>query len=105
MCIDITESNFAELVANSKALLIDCSATWCGPCKMMHPIVEQLAEEYDGRVVVGFLDVDDCPDICAEFGIMNIPTILFFKDGQLVDRTVGAMQKNDLQHHLEGILA
>ena len=105
MAIVITEKNFDEIVASNKAVAVDCSAEWCGPCKMMHPVVEELAAEYEGKAVIGFLDVDECPDVCAEFGVMNIPTILYFKDGKLTDKTVGAMQKSDLIRHLNGILA
>ena len=82
MAIEITDANIKALLAEGKPLVVDLWAPWCGPCKMMLPIVEELSNEYEGRVVVGKLNVDDNPDTCEEYGIMNIPTMLFFKNGE-----------------------
>lgn len=100
----VDEKNFSELLTAGLPLVVDCSATWCGPCKMMHPVVEAVAEEYLGRVNIGFLDIDDCPDFCDEFGITSVPTVLYFRDGKLVDRTVGALPKDALMSHIAKIL-
>ena len=104
MEIEITDENFAEYEAMGKPMIIDFSATWCGPCKKMAPIVEALAEKYDGQVIVGKCDVDDCVDVTSKFGIRNIPTILFFKDGQVVDKTVGALPVGDIESRLQALL-
>lgn len=84
--------------------MIDFSATWCGPCKKMAPIIEELGKKYDGRIIVGKVDVDENPEITSQFGIRNIPTILFFKDGQVVDKTVGAIPANDVEAKMEKLL-
>lgn len=104
MEIEITDENFAEYEAQGKPMMIDFSATWCGPCKKMAPIVEALAEKYDGQVIVGKCDVDECAEITSKYGIRNIPTILFFKDGQVVDKTVGAIPAADVENRLMSLL-
>ena len=99
------EKNFNEEVLNNKGItIVDFWAPWCGPCKMMLPVVEELAAEYEGRVPVGKLNVDENPDTCEEYGIMSIPTLLFFKNGELVERIVGAARKNDVQKVIETLL-
>lgn len=104
MTIEITDANLHQLLESGQPLVVDFWAPWCGPCKMMLPIVDELAKEYDGRVVVGKLNVDENPDTCEEFGIMNIPTMLFFKNGELVERHVGATRKPDLVRLFDSLL-
>ncbi len=97
MEVVITKDNFEELKNGALPLVVDFWAEWCGPCKMISPVISQLAEEYNGKLVVGKCNVEDCEDIAAQFGIRNIPTLLFFKNGQLVDKFVGAANKAKLQ--------
>ncbi|MCQ2334243.1 MAG: thioredoxin [Paludibacteraceae bacterium] len=104
MLLEITDSNFEELLESGKPMVVDFWAQWCGPCKMMLPIVGELADEYDGKIIVGKCDVDECDDVPAEFGIMNIPTMLFFKDGKLVNKHVGACAKDELQKLFDALL-
>jgi len=97
MALEITDANFDELVTKStKPVLIDFWAEWCGPCRMVGPIVEELSKEFEGKAVVGKVNVDHNPNISMNFGIRNIPTILFFKNGQVVDKQVGAVPKANL---------
>lgn len=93
MALQITDANFEELVNAGKPMVLDFWAEWCGPCRMVGPIIDELATEYEGRVTIGKMDVDSNNDVVAQFGIRNIPTVLFFKDGQVVDKQVGAAQK------------
>ncbi len=104
MEIEITDQNFAEYAAQGKPMMIDFSAEWCGPCKRMAPIVEELARKYDGQVIVGKVDVDECPELSAQFGIRNIPTILFIKNGEVADKTVGAIPAASVEEKLQAIL-
>lgn len=105
MTIIVTDSNFEELVLQAKVpVMVDFWAEWCGPCKMMLPIVEEISTEYDGRVVVAKLDIDSCPGIVSKFGIRNIPTILFFKNGEVADKQVGAIPKSSLTEKLNALL-
>lgn len=101
MALEINDANFEELVLKSdKPVLVDFWAEWCGPCRMVGPIVEELAKEYDGKAVIGKVNVDHNPNISTNFGIRNIPTILFFKNGQVVDKQVGAVPKASLSAKL-----
>ena len=93
MEVQITNENFESLKNGKLPLVVDFWATWCGPCRMVAPIVAEMAKEYDGRVVVGKCDVEENEDLALKFGIRNIPTILFFKDGQVVNKLVGAVSK------------
>jgi thioredoxin 1 len=105
MAVEITDANFNELVQNSdKPVLIDFWAEWCGPCRMVAPIVEEMATEYEGKAVIGKVNVDENPDVSAKFGIRNIPTVLFIKGGQVVDKSVGAVPKNILTEKMNAIL-
>jgi thioredoxin 1 len=104
MTLEITDANFREVLAEGSPLVVDLWAPWCGPCKMMLPIIDELANDYAGRVRVGKLNVDENPDTCEEFGVMNIPTMLFFKNGELVNRHVGAARKADLAQELDKLL-
>ena len=99
-----TNENFAGIIASGEPVLVDFWASWCGPCRMISPYVDEIAEEYDGKATVVKCNVDDCEDIAAEFGIRNIPTLLFFKDGQVVDRLVGAVPKKQMTDKLDAIL-
>ena len=104
MEVNITNENFESLKNGDMPLVVDFWATWCGPCRMVGPIISQLAEEYDGRIVVGKCDVEEADDIAAEMGIRNIPTIMFFKNGQLVDKFGGATTKANLQQKFDALL-
>jgi thioredoxin 1 len=104
MEVIITNENFKSLKDGAQPLVVDFWATWCGPCRMVSPIISELAEEYDGRITVGKCDVEDNEDLAVEFGIRNIPTILFFKNGQVVDKIVGAQAKAKLQEKFEALL-
>ena len=104
MEVKLTNENFEELKNGNLPFVVDFWATWCGPCRMIAPIVEELAKEYDGKIVVGKCDVEEADDVAMEFGIRNIPTILFFKDGKVVDKHVGAVAKAKLQEKFEALL-
>ena len=105
MAIEITDSNFEEVVLkSSKPVMVDFWAEWCGPCRMLGPIIEELSKEYDGKAVVGKVDVDSNQEFAAKFGVRNIPTVLTFKDGELVNRQVGVSSKNVYAENLDGLL-
>ena len=100
----VNDSNFAEIINTDKPVMIDFWATWCGPCRAIAPVVEELAGEYDGRAVIGKCNVDEVAELPMKFGIRNIPTLLFFKDGQLVDRLVGAVPKIEIAGKLDALV-
>ena len=104
MEVTITTENFETLKNGQKPLVVDFWATWCGPCRMVAPIISELAEQYDGKLVVGKCDVEESEELAAQFGIRNIPTILFFKGGQMVDKLVGAVNKAKLDEKFQSIL-
>ncbi len=105
MALEITDSNFEEHVLKAdKPVVLDFWAEWCGPCRMVGPIVSELAEDYKDKVVVGKVDVDSNPDVAMKYGIRNIPTILFFKDGEVADKQVGAVPKSVLTGKIENLL-
>ena len=104
MALQITESNYKEVLAEGKPVVLDFWAPWCGPCKMVSPIMDELAQEYEGRVIVGKCDVDENNEVAMEYGIRNIPTVLFFRDGQLVDKQVGSAQKSQYVAKINALL-
>ena len=104
MALVITDSNFQEILAEGKPVVMDFWAPWCGPCKMVGPIIDELATEYEGKVIIGKCDVDENGDVAAEYGIRNIPTVLFFKNGELVDKQVGSAPKSAYVAKIEAIL-
>ena len=104
MALEVTDANFEELVNAGKPMVLDFWAEWCGPCRMVSPIIDELATEYDGKVTIGKMDVDNNNDVVAQFGIRNIPTVLFFKDGKLVDKQVGAAQKSAFVAKIDALL-
>ena len=104
MALEITDSNFQEILAEGKPVVMDFWAPWCGPCKMVGPIIDELATEYVGKVIIGKCDVDENGDVAAEYGIRNIPTVLFFKNGELVDKQVGSAPKSAYVAKIEAIL-
>ena len=104
MALQITDSNFKEMLAQGKPVVMDFWAPWCGPCKMVSPIIDELAEAYEGRVIIGKCDVDENNDVAMEFGIRNIPTVLFFKDGVQVDKQVGSAPKPQYVAKIEALL-
>ena len=104
MALEITDSNFQEILAEGKPVVMDFWAPWCGPCKMVGPIIDELATEYEGKVIIGKCDVDENGDVAAEYGIRNIPTLLFFKNGELVDKQVGSAPKSAYVAKIEAIL-
>lgn len=104
MEVTITSENFESLKNGSLPMVVDLWAPWCGPCRMVGPVISELANDYDGRIVVGKCNVDEEEDLAIEFGVRNIPTILFFKDGQLVDKFVGAATKATLDEKFRALL-
>ena len=91
--LEITDTNFEEVINSDKPVLVDFWAEWCGPCKMIGPVVEELAGEYEGKAVIGKMNVDENPNIPVKFGIRSIPTLLLFKGGEIVDKQIGAVPK------------
>lgn len=105
MALEINTTNFEELVMKSdKPVVLDFWAVWCGPCRMIAPIIEEMDKEYEGRAVIGKVDVDNNNEIAVRFGIRNIPTVLFIKNGQVVDKVVGAVPKINLTSKLDNLL-
>ena len=104
--VELTDANFADKVTNHKGIvMVDFWAEWCGPCKMIGPHMEALAEEYDGKAVIGKLDVDNNPEVSMKYGVRSIPTVLVFKDGELVDKQIGANPKSVYVSKIEAHLA
>lgn len=103
--VEITDANYNDILKGDKPVLVDFWAAWCGPCKMVAPIVDELAQEYDGKAVIGKVDVDSNPEVSGKFGIRSIPTLMVFKDGEMVDKQVGAVGKSVLAEKLDKQLA
>jgi thioredoxin 1 len=104
MALEITDSNFEELAAQGKHIVLDFWATWCGPCKKIAPDIEALAEDFEGQVIVGKCDVDDNDELTSRFGVRNIPTVLFIKNGEVVDKQVGAAPKSTFADKIKALL-
>lgn len=105
MALEITDANFEQVVLQSdKPVMVDFWAEWCGPCRMLTPIVEEMATDYDGRAVIGKVNVDENPAVAAQFGIRNIPTVIFVKGGEIADKSVGAVPKAQLTTKLDALL-
>jgi len=102
--VEITDDTFNDIIKENPVVVVDCWAPWCGPCRMIAPVVEELAREFAGKIVFGKLNVDVCPGTSARFGIMSIPTLLVMKDGEEIERLVGFRSKEQLVSQLEGYL-
>lgn len=104
MEVQITSENFESLKNGQQPLVVDFWATWCGPCRMISPVISELAKEYDGKIAVGKCDVEENEELAADFGIRNIPTIIFMKGGEVVDKVVGAVAKATLEEKFKALL-
>lgn len=105
MALEITDSNFEETVLKSdKPVMVDFWAAWCGPCRMVGPIIDELSEEYEGKAIIGKIDIDSNQQYAAQFGVRNIPTVLIFKNGELIDRKVGVSPKNSYTDAIDSLL-
>ncbi|MCE3295864.1 MAG: thioredoxin [Crocinitomicaceae bacterium] len=105
MALEITDANFEELVLKSdKPVVVDFWAEWCGPCRMIGPVIEEMSKEYDGKAVIGKVNVDENPGVSAQFGVRNIPTILYIKNGEVADKLVGAAPKAQLTSKLDALI-
>ena len=104
MATNVTNDNAKEFMATELPIVLDFSAAWCGPCKQLAPIIDELSEEYAGRIAVGKCDIEEADDLTMEYGIRNVPTVLFIKDGTVVDRFVGSKSKGDVKAFFEKLL-
>tara|TARA_B100001765_G_scaffold208296_1_gene167305 strand:+ start:358 stop:678 length:321 start_codon:yes stop_codon:yes gene_type:complete len=102
--LEITDSNFNNVISKNKTVLVDFWAEWCGPCRIIGPVIEELANEYEGKAIIGKLDVDSNQESSVKYGVRSIPTILTFKDGEIVDRQVGAVPKETLKNIVDSQL-
>ena len=104
MALAITDATINDVLKENNLVVIDFWAEWCGPCRMLGPVIDELATEYDGKVVIGKVDVDENDEIAAKYGIRNIPTILFVRNGEIIDKHVGVAQKSILVEKIEALL-
>lgn len=104
MELEINDQNFAEVIKSAPVVLIDFWAPWCGPCRALAPVVEEIAAEYEGKAVVAKCNVDECDDVPVECGIRSIPTLIYYKNGEMADRSVGAVPKSDITAKLDALL-
>ena len=104
MSLQITDQNFEELAAQGKPMLIEFGASWCGPCRKIGPYIDEIAKTYEGQALVGKVDIEECDDLVEKFGIRNVPTVLYFKNGEVVDKNVGAAAKAVLEDKLIALL-
>ncbi|MBQ6694011.1 MAG: thioredoxin [Bacteroidaceae bacterium] len=104
MEVIVTDNNAKDFFATELPIVIDFSATWCGPCRQLAPIIDELAKEYDGRIAVGKCDIEDAVELTDEYNIRNVPTVLFIKDGKVVDKFVGSKSKADVQKMFDALL-
>ncbi|MBU4201990.1 MAG: thioredoxin [Candidatus Altiarchaeales archaeon] len=102
--VEITNENFTELLEKYPLLVVDCWASWCMPCKMIEPVIEELVKEYAGKIVFGKINVDEQRELAMKFNIMSIPTLLFFKDGQVADTLIGALPKEQIEEKIKSQL-
>ena len=104
MALQIDSDNLKELLAGEKPVVLDFWATWCAPCRMISPIIEELAQQFEGQVVIGKVDVEENEDLAVEYGVRNVPTILFIKNGEVVDKQVGAASKSAFEEKIKALL-
>ncbi|MDR1582494.1 MAG: thioredoxin [Prevotellaceae bacterium] len=104
MVLEVNSANYDEVINSDKPVVLDFWAKWCGPCRMIAPYIDEIAKEYEGKVVVGKINIEDNDDLTIKYGVINIPTVLFIKNGQLVDKQVGAAGKSVFLHKLKAIL-
>lgn len=104
MALKVNDDNFAEVIKTDLPVMIDCSATWCGPCKALAPAVEEIAKDYEGKALVLNVDVEEAPGVAAQYRVRNIPTVLFLKNGELKDKSVGLVDKKTLTDKLDAMM-